>query len=214
MTRPTQSGGPSTSRGPGRTDEPQARGRVYAVTRQQDPSEPEGERAAPGTFLLYNSWASILIDTGASHSFLSAQCARALGLAVEPLSPSICVDTPIGDGIVLDKICRACEVRVADHSLIGDLIVLDMTTFDVILGMDWLARYKAIIDCYRRRVTVTMGTTKVSCSLGSRSGVLLSALYTVEEVTSSAKPGVAQDSVRVCGCLSGRAGRVAASARG
>ena len=30
-----------------------------------------------------------------------------------------------------------------------------------------------------------MGTTKVSCSLGSRSGVLLSALYTVEEVTTA-----------------------------
>ena len=110
---------------------------------------------------------------------------RIRGVTVSLMSPSLSVDTPIGDGIVLDKICRVCEVRVVDHSLIGDLIVLNMTTFDEILGMDWLARYGAIIDCYRRRVTVTMGTTKVSCSLGSRSGVLLSAVSTVEEVTTA-----------------------------
>ena len=78
-----------------------------------------------------------------------------------------------------------CEIRVAGHSLTVDQIVRNMTAFDEILGIDWLARYRAIIDYYRRRVTVTMGTTKVSCSLGSRSGVLLSALYTVEEVTTA-----------------------------
>ena len=29
-----------------------------------------------------------------------------------------------------------------------------MSSFDVILGMDWLCSYQAVIDCYRQRVTV------------------------------------------------------------
>ncbi|KAL7202617.1 hypothetical protein ACSBR1_034145 [Camellia fascicularis] len=29
-----------------------------------------------------------------------------------------------------------------------------MSSFDVILGMDWLSSYRAVIDCYRQRVTV------------------------------------------------------------
>ena len=34
-----------------------------------------------------------------------------------------------------------------------DFIVLHMTSFDVILGMDWLIGYQATIDCVRHRVT-------------------------------------------------------------
>ena len=35
-----------------------------------------------------------------------------------------------------------------------DLIVMPMDRFDVILGMDWLCKYRAIIDCARRRVSL------------------------------------------------------------
>ena len=34
-----------------------------------------------------------------------------------------------------------------------DLRVMDMSEFNVILGMDWLMAYRVIIDCERRRVT-------------------------------------------------------------
>ena len=34
-----------------------------------------------------------------------------------------------------------------------DLRVIDMTKFDVILGMDWLAAHRVVIDCDRMRVT-------------------------------------------------------------
>ena len=35
-------------------------------------------------------------------------------------------------------------------------IVFDMTSFDIILGIDWLNGYRAIIDCVRHRVTFYM----------------------------------------------------------
>ena len=34
-----------------------------------------------------------------------------------------------------------------------DLRVIDMSEFDVILGMDWLTAHQVVIDCDRRRVT-------------------------------------------------------------
>ena len=34
-----------------------------------------------------------------------------------------------------------------------DLIELDMEDFDMILGMDWLVRYGATIDCRKKMVT-------------------------------------------------------------
>ncbi|XP_024018922.1 uncharacterized protein LOC112090878 [Morus notabilis] len=47
-------------------------------------------------------------------------------------------------------------VEGATHSerLSADLVILPMTLFDVILGMDWLSRHGAIVDCYRRKVTL------------------------------------------------------------
>ena len=33
-----------------------------------------------------------------------------------------------------------------------DLRVMDMSEFDVILGMDWLTAHHVVIDCDRRRV--------------------------------------------------------------
>ena len=43
-----------------------------------------------------------------------------------------------------------------DMTLIVDLRVMDMSKFDVILGMDWMITYRVVIDCERRRVTAYM----------------------------------------------------------
>ena len=34
-----------------------------------------------------------------------------------------------------------------------DLIPLELHDFDIILGMNWLSKYKALIDCYAKTVT-------------------------------------------------------------
>ena len=49
--------------------------------------------------------------------------------------------------------CRGCELEISGTLLIMDLRILDMSEFDVILGMDWLTVYRIVIDCERRRVT-------------------------------------------------------------
>jgi hypothetical protein len=33
------------------------------------------------------------------------------------------------------------------------LIPLELHDFDIILGMDWVSKYKALIDCYAKTVT-------------------------------------------------------------
>ena len=48
---------------------------------------------------------------------------------------------------------RGCELEILGTLLIVDLRIMDMSKFDVILGMDWLIAYRIVIDCERRRVT-------------------------------------------------------------
>ena len=50
-------------------------------------------------------------------------------------------------------ICRGCELEISEILLTMDLRVMDMSEFDVILGMDWLMAHRVVIDCERRRVT-------------------------------------------------------------
>ena len=50
-------------------------------------------------------------------------------------------------------ICRDCELEIFGILLTVDLRVMDMSKFDVILGMDWLTVHRVVIDCDRRRVT-------------------------------------------------------------
>ena len=52
------------------------------------------------------------------------------------------VSTPTGDKkIETDRIIRNSEVSVCERSFPVDLISLQINGYDVILGMDWLARY-------------------------------------------------------------------------
>ena len=59
-----------------------------------------------------------------------------LGLGVEHLDSLLYIDTLVGGMVPFDRVCRNCEFMIGDHRLVIDLIILDMSTFDVILGMD------------------------------------------------------------------------------
>ena len=53
----------------------------------------------------------------------------------------------------LDLICQGCELYISRILLIVDLRVMNMSDFDVILGMDWLMEHRVVIDYECRGVT-------------------------------------------------------------
>ena len=62
----------------------------------------------------------------------------------------------LGIRVRIGMICRGCELEISETLLTVDLRIMDMSKFDVILGMDWLTTYRVVIDCERRRVTAYM----------------------------------------------------------
>ena len=95
----------------------------------------------------------MLFDSGASHSFIVASVVIELGLVVETLEEPLYVSSPLGIRARIGMICRGCELEILGTLLIVDLRIMDMSEFDVILGMDWLTAYRVVINCERRRVT-------------------------------------------------------------
>ena len=68
----------------------------------------------------------------------------------------------LGIRVRIGMICRGCELEISETLLTVDLRIMDMSEFDVILGMDWLTAYRVVIDCERRRVTAyTQDGTRV-----------------------------------------------------
>ena len=87
-------------------------------------------------FLLSRLWAKILFDYGASHSFLAASSVDVLSLEVETLDEPLHVSSPLGTRVRIDQICQDCELEISRILLTVDLWVMDISDFDVILGMD------------------------------------------------------------------------------
>ena len=107
-------------------------------------------------------WARVLFDSGVSHSFIAASVVIELSLEVETLEEPLYVSSPLRIRARIGMVCRGCELEISGTLLTMDLRIMDMSEFDVILGIDWLTAYKVVIDCERRRVTTyTQDGTRV-----------------------------------------------------
>ena len=72
------------------------------------------------------------------------------------------MSSPLGIRARIGMIYRGCELDISGTLLIADLRIMDMSEFDVILGMDWLTAYRVVINCERRRVAAyTQDGTRV-----------------------------------------------------
>ncbi|GJX19318.1 putative reverse transcriptase domain-containing protein [Tanacetum coccineum] len=151
-----------------------AQGWVYAVgnaeKRGNAPGNPDAN-IVTGTFLLNNHYASILFDTGADRSFISTAFSSLINIAPTPLEN--CYDVELADGklVEIDTIIRGCTLNFLDHPFNIDLMPVELGSFDVIIGMDWLRRCHAVIVCDEKLVQIPYGNeTLTFCGNESSNG--------------------------------------------
>ena len=49
---------------------------------------------------------------------------------------------------------KNCPLMVHDREFLVDLLALPFHEFDLILGMDWLSKHRAIVDCDKKTILV------------------------------------------------------------
>ena len=108
-------------------------GRVYAII---PPGEAADQPFIYGTFMLSRLWAKILLDYGASYSFITASVMKELGLEVETMGEPLYVRSSLWIRVSIDMICQGCKLEISEILLTMDLRDMYMLEFDVILGMD------------------------------------------------------------------------------
>ncbi|GKF90039.1 putative reverse transcriptase domain-containing protein, partial [Tanacetum coccineum] len=110
-----------------------------------------------GTFLLNNHYASIIFDTGADRSFVSTAFSSQIAIIPTALDHYYDVDLADGRIIRLNTILRGCTLNLLNHPFNINLMLVELGSFDAIIGIDWLSKYQAIIVCAEKIVRIPWG---------------------------------------------------------
>ena len=129
--------------------EARTQARVYAVT-QQDADV--AQDVVTGIISILDHDAYTLVDPGATHSFTSKHFLDRFQIETQPLEGRMRVSLPAGDPLFSDRVVRDSKILIGGQEFPADLVALDMRDFDVVLGMDWLSRHRATLDCYKKEV--------------------------------------------------------------
>nr|GEW09895.1 hypothetical protein [Tanacetum cinerariifolium] len=131
-----------------------AQARVYAVGNAR--TNPDANTVT-GTFLLNDCYASVLFDTGADRSFVSTAFSSQFDIAPTVLDHDYAVELADGRIVGVNTIIRSCTLNFLNHLFNIDLVLVEMGSFNVIIGMDWLSRYEAVIVCADKIVRIPWG---------------------------------------------------------
>ncbi|XP_027174486.1 uncharacterized protein LOC113774121 [Coffea eugenioides] len=129
---------------------PRVPARVYALDHQQVPDSTE---VVESTIHVFHCLVKVLIDPGVTHSFVNPNFMSGIDVKPIKLPYDLEVRTPIGDqNLIANLVYRDYEIWVGERKLLADLMGLAIKGYDVILGMDWLARYNTQLNCKTKMV--------------------------------------------------------------
>ncbi|GJU29624.1 reverse transcriptase domain-containing protein [Tanacetum coccineum] len=144
-----------------------APGRVYSLCAE---AAVKDNNVVNGTFLINNVYASVLFDTGADRSFVSYAFSKYIDIPPTALDTNYSVELADGKSLTTNTILRGCTLNLQNHLFKIDLLPIELGSFDVIVGMDWMAEHRAEVVCYEKYIRVPYRNDMLIIQ-GERSGI-------------------------------------------
>ncbi|KAL8146288.1 hypothetical protein AgCh_004148 [Apium graveolens] len=107
-----------------------------------------------GTLNVNSLCAKMLIDSGATRSFISQDFVSKLNCPDEYLNEIMTVELANQERVTVNQVCGNYEIEISGSKFCVDLIPFKLGELDVIFGMDWLSKHDAQIDCRNKKVMV------------------------------------------------------------
>ncbi|GJS40001.1 putative reverse transcriptase domain-containing protein [Tanacetum coccineum] len=144
-----------------------APGRVYSLCVE---AAVKDNNVVNSTFLINNVYASVLFDTGRDRSFVSYAFNKYIDIHPTTLDTNYSVELADGKSLTTNTILEGCTINLQNHMFKIDLLPIELGSFDVIVGMDWMAEHRAEVVCYEKYIRVPYGNDMLIIQ-GKRSGV-------------------------------------------
>ena len=103
------------------------------MTRQEAQATPD---VVTGTLSIFGDDARVLIDLGATHSFISREYVARVRMTPVPLGCGLEIATPIRESLWPSHMLKGSLFSIEGQVMEADLILIDLKGLDVILGMD------------------------------------------------------------------------------
>ncbi|KAA3459216.1 heat shock protein 90-6, mitochondrial-like [Gossypium australe] len=147
--------------------------RTYVMKVKEDANLPE---VITGNFSFIGNNFDALIDPWSTHYYICNKVIESLSLEVEYSNTNVLVTNPLGQSTLVKKLIKNCPLFVNEHMFLADLLLLSFYEFDVILGLDWLARHNVMVECRFRsvRLASTKGEEILLSELANR---IISAMF-------------------------------------
>ncbi|GJR63867.1 putative reverse transcriptase domain-containing protein, partial [Tanacetum coccineum] len=128
-----------------------ATGHAYAL---RDAEHGQGPNVVTGTFLLNNRYARVLFDSGSDKSFVSSGFSHLID--IKPVRLNINYEVELADGklVSTNTVLRGFTLNLLNQLFKVELMPIEVGTFDVIIGMDWLVKHDALIVCGKKEVHI------------------------------------------------------------
>ena len=142
---------------------------TYAMKAREDQDAPE---VIDGIFSLYDIEMHALIDPGSTHSYVCMEHVFDKVPMMEKLAYDMHVTSTLGHNVSVNVVYRNCPIVIQAREFLADLITLQFREFDLILGMDWLTKHQAIVDCGQKTVVLRCSYQSKVIIHGIRSSVM------------------------------------------
>nr|GEZ65961.1 putative reverse transcriptase domain-containing protein [Tanacetum cinerariifolium] len=128
-----------------------ANGKTYLL---RDKNAHQTPNVVTGTFLLNHRPARTLFDSGADRSFLSISFASMLNIPSITLDTTYNIEMADGNLISTNTVIQGCTLTLLNQPFEIDLIPIKLSSFNVVIGMDWLSKRHAKIICDEKVVHI------------------------------------------------------------
>ncbi|XP_060170697.1 uncharacterized protein LOC132601639 [Lycium barbarum] len=112
----------------------------------------DGADVVFGKFHLFGLCVVTLFDPSSIHSYVCSSLIFPKNFKSMKLNCGVLVKSPLDHQVVCNQIYRGCLV-IQNMIFSADLIEMPLQDYEIIVSMDWLHRYHAVVDCRSKRLT-------------------------------------------------------------
>ncbi|XP_076949370.1 uncharacterized protein LOC143621988 [Bidens hawaiensis] len=109
-----------------------------------------------GKYKMNGCYALTLFDTGADRSFVSTKFCEMVNSTPSALESKYTIELADGKTIQVSHILKGCTVELSSHLFPIDLMPIELGSFDLVIGMDWLSEHRAEVVCHEKIVRIPL----------------------------------------------------------